>query len=411
MAYQVCQGNFHLTWRLSHINQTGPQMTCLGHYFKPFHVSNGSKCSSNESRRSSNLAMPIVYRYIYRQKTDTVGQIHAYTSWSENLPNFSKSHQSLTRKIVNSTWAYQSQIRWLHLWRAITTSQKKNAPCCNASAAETSTCHPWKILAGGKAGRHPGPVCYNKYPMNHNDFTPSILQQPSNTHLAFVEPVCPMGWGQVDERLYLHHRCRLQITSGIYGKNRNCFIVCHRFFALLLSLKDFYQAYGVRCSYLFWRLRTALFQAACHLKKTSRKWPSYHFTARNTQCSILSSPGPSAISSRRRGRRNAPHTPLASSLSKRWMQHLGHRWKQPSSYHLHEFLIGAWNALGSEQWIWPNYFNSISCLNFTTSIRKTGYSRRTGIMNQSSIASRDLLEALVWLNTKLRMVQPVNTSL
>ena len=53
----------------------------------------------------------------------------------------------------------------------------------------------------------------NKYPMNHNDFTPSILQQPSNTHLAFVEPVCPMGWGQVDERLYLHHRCRLQITK------------------------------------------------------------------------------------------------------------------------------------------------------------------------------------------------------
>lgn len=74
-------------------------------------------------------------------------------------------------------------------------------------------------------------------------------------------------------------------------------------------------------------------------------------------------------------------------------------------------LIGAWNALGSEQWIWPNYFNSISCLNFTTSIRKTGYSRRTGIMNQSSVASPDLLEALVGLNTKLRMVQPVNTSL
>lgn len=63
MACQVCQGNFHLTWRLFHINQTGPQMTCLGHYLKPFHVSNGSKCSSNESRRSSNLAMPIVYRY------------------------------------------------------------------------------------------------------------------------------------------------------------------------------------------------------------------------------------------------------------------------------------------------------------------------------------------------------------
>lgn len=171
---------------------------------------------------------------VYRQKNWyrwTNSCLH-YTSWSENLTNFSKSHQSLTRKIVNSTWAYQSQIRWLHLWRAITTSQKKNAPCCNASAAETSTCHPWKILAGGKAGRHPGPVCYNKYPMNHNDFTPSILQQPSNTDLAFVEPVCPMGWGQVDERLYLHHRCRLQVTSGVYRKKTNCFIVRHRFFWL-----------------------------------------------------------------------------------------------------------------------------------------------------------------------------------
>lgn len=64
------------------------------------------------------------------------------------------------------------------------------------------------------------------------------------------------------------------------------------------------------------------------------------------------------------------------------------------------FLIGHWDVLGSEQWIWSNYFNSISCLNFTTSItevRKTGYSRRTGIMNQSSIASPDLLEALVGL--------------
>ena len=32
-------------------------------------------------------------------------------------------------------------------------------------------------------------------------------------------------------------------------------------------------------------------------------------------------------------------------------------------------------------------------------------------MNQSSVASPDLLKALVWLNTKWRMVQPVNTSL
>ena len=75
--------------------------------------------------------------------------------------------------------------------------------------------------------------------MNHNDFTPSILQQPSNTDLAFVEPVCPMGWGQVDERLYLHHRCRLQVTSGVYGKKTELLHCSPQILlALLLSLKD-----------------------------------------------------------------------------------------------------------------------------------------------------------------------------
>ena len=95
-----------------------------------------------------------------------------------------------------------------------------------------------------------------------------------------------------------------------------------------------------RCSYLFWngssshesilkvydihrevtnerntedknmQTRSALLQEPCHLKKNV------------SEMRVKSSPAPSAIS-RRRGRRNAPHTPLASSLSKRWMQHLG----------------------------------------------------------------------------------------
>lgn len=60
---------------------------------------------------------------VYRQKNWyrwTNSCLHQLVGKS---PEFFKSHQSLTRKIVNSTWAYQSQIRWLHLWRrAITTS-------------------------------------------------------------------------------------------------------------------------------------------------------------------------------------------------------------------------------------------------------------------------------------------------
>ena len=298
---------FHLTWRLYiNVNQTGPQnatndiswpllQTVPCKQWKQMFFKWVEKIV--ESCHANCIQ-------VYKQKTDTVGQIHAYTSWSENLPNFSKSHQSLTRKIVNGTWAYQSQIRWLHLWRrAITTSQKKKSPCCNASAAETSTCHPWKILAGGKAGRHPGPVWYNKYPMNHNDFTPSILQQPSNTDLAFVEPVCPMGWDQVDERLYLHHRCRLQVISGVYGKNPNCFIVRHRFFwlccchwkiqflsSLLLGQVFFPFLERLRMR-AFWRherqkyanKNSELRHFKQHATWKKRKWPSYyHFTARNT---------------------------------------------------------------------------------------------------------------------------------
>ena len=156
MACQVCQGNFHLTWRLFHINQTGPQMTCLGHYLKPFHVSNGSKCSSNQSCHANCIQVYIQTKNWYRW---TNSCLH-YTSWSENLPNFSKSHQISDPK---NSQQYMS----ISIPNSVITSLKKGN---NNEPPQTKTLlvvmplqqkHPpairEKFWRGAKQ-EHPGPV-------------------------------------------------------------------------------------------------------------------------------------------------------------------------------------------------------------------------------------------------------------